>query len=93
MALDLDVAKLRVETRIDPTLVAFIGTVMEWVRERRPLDDIANALTFRERDLKDSRAYLVNERRRRDWSKGIAVPLDYRWPVVRDMIMRVREAA
>ena len=93
MALDLDVAELRAETHIDPALVVFIGTVMEWVHERRPLDAIANALTFRERDLKGSRAYLVNERRRRDWSKGIAVPLDYRWPVVRDMIVRVGEAS
>ncbi|WP_137897092.1 DUF6361 family protein [Sphingomonas sp. 2SG] len=93
MALDLDIAALRTETRIDNDLAAFIETVMEWVRERRPLDAIANALTIRERDLKDVRAYLVNEQRRRDWQKGIATPLDYRWPVVRGMIQCVREAS
>jgi hypothetical protein len=93
MALDLDVAALKSEARIDNDLAAFIETVMEWVRERRPLDAIANALTIRERDLKDVRAYLVNEQRRRDWQKGIATPLDYRWPIVRGMIQCVREAS
>lgn len=93
MALDLDVAALTTETHIDNDLAAFIETVMDWVRERRPLDAIANALTIRERDLKDVRAYLVNEQRRRDWQKGIATPLDYRWPVVRGMIQCVREAS
>ncbi len=73
-ALDLDVAALRSETHIDTRLVEFIETVMEWVRERRPLDAIASALTIRERDLKDVRAYLVNEKRRRDWQKGVATP-------------------
>jgi len=93
MALNLDVAALRAETRIDQALEIFIRTIMEWVRERRPLDAIATAIMIRERDLKDVRAYLVNERRRRDWTKGIATPLDYRWPVVREMIARVREAS
>lgn len=92
-ALGLDVKALREETHIDAALVAFIETVTEWVRERKPLETIAAALTVRERDLKDVRAYLVNEKRRRDWRKGIATPLDYRWPVVRDMIQRVREAS
>lgn len=92
-ALALDVAALRAETHIDTALVAFIQTIMEWVRERRPLDAIANALTIRERDLKDTRAYLVNEQRRRDWQKGVATPLDYRWPVVREMIQCVREVS
>lgn len=93
MALDLDVSALRAETQIDPGLELFIRTIMEWVRERRPLDAIATALTLRERELKDARAYLVNERRRRDWKKAVATPLDYRWPVVREMIARVREAS
>lgn len=93
MALDLDVAALRAETRIDHALELFIRTVKDWIRERAPLDAIAAALTIRERDLKDVRAYLVNERRRRDWAKGIATPLDYRWPVVREMIARIREAS
>jgi hypothetical protein len=92
-ALALDVAALGAETNIDRELVAFIETIMEWVREHRPLDAIANALTIRERDLKDTRAYLVNEQRRRDWQKGVATPLDYRWPVVRAMIQRVREVS
>ena len=43
MALDLDVAALTTETHIDNDLAAFIETVMDWVRERRPLDAIANA--------------------------------------------------
>jgi len=93
LALDLDVAALRTETHIDGALVNFIEAVVEWVRERRPLDAIASTLTMRERDLKDVRAYLVNEQRRRDWRKGTATPLDYRWPVVRDMIQCVREAS
>lgn len=92
-ALALDVAALRTETRIDTNLVVFIETVMEWVRERKPLDAIAKALTLRERDLKDSRAYLLNEQRRRDWQKSVATPLDYRWPVVREMIQRVRNVS
>ena len=93
MALDLDVGALRAETHIDTALVAFIEAIVEWVRERRPLDAIANVLTVRERDLKDVRAYLLNEKRRRDWQKGVATPLDYRWPVVRDMIQCVTEAS
>lgn len=93
MALDLDVAALQIETGIDMELVKFIETVKEWARKKCHLEDIANALTIRERDLKDVRAYLVNEQRRRDWQKGIATPLDYRWPVVREMINCVREAS
>lgn len=92
-ALDLDVEALRIETQIDERLVEFIKTVMEWVREKRSLDALANALTIRERELKDVRAYLLNEQRRRDWHKGIATPLDYRWPVVRNMVQCVREAS
>lgn len=92
-ALDLDVAALRKETQIDDALAKFIETVMEWLRGGKPLEAIAAAMTARERDLKDVRAYLVNEQRRRDWRKGIATPLDYRWPVVREMILRVREAS
>ncbi|NJR80314.1 DUF6361 family protein [Sphingomonas corticis] len=91
-ALDLDVPALRKETNIDDALVKFIEAVIAWVREGKPLEAIAATITARERDLKDVRAYLVNEQRRRDWSKGIASPLDYRWPVVREMILRVREA-
>ncbi|MBD3676838.1 MAG: hypothetical protein HUJ27_00360 [Rhodobacteraceae bacterium] len=92
-ALHLDVGALRTETHIDANLVKFMETIIDWVRERRPLDAIAKALTIRERDLKDARAYLINEKRRRDWQKGIATPLDYRWPVVRNMIKCVRSAS
>lgn len=92
-ALDLDVEALRIATQIDHRLVEFIKSVMEWVRERKSLDALATTLTIRERDLKDVRAYLLNEHRRRDWQKGIATPLDYRWPVVRNMIQCVREAS
>jgi hypothetical protein len=91
-ALDLDVPALRKETNIDDALVKFIEAVIAWVREGKPVEAIAATMTARERDLKDVRAYLVNEQRRRDWSKGVASPLDYRWPVVREMIQRVREA-
>lgn len=93
MALDLNVAMLRSEAQIDNDLVMFIETILEWVRERRPLDSISSALTIRERNLKDLRAYLVNEQRRRDWQKDISTPLDYRWPTVRKMIQRVKEAS
>lgn len=66
---------------------------MDWVRERRPLDALATTLRMRERELKDVRAYLLNEHRRGDWRKGIATPLDYRWPVVRNMVRCVRDAS
>lgn len=92
-ALDLDVEALRAETQIDQRLVDFIKAVVEWARERRPLDALATTLTVRERELKDVRAYLLNEHRRRDWQKGIATPLDYRWPVVRNMVQCVRDAS
>jgi hypothetical protein len=92
-ALDLDVQALRAETQIDHRLVEFIKSVMEWVRERKSLDALATTLTIRERELKDVRAYLLNEHRRRDWQKGIATPLDYRWPVVRNMVQCVRDAS
>lgn len=92
-AMALDLEALKKETGIDVRLLRFIELVTEWVRERRPLEAIARDLTCRERDLKDNRAYLLNYKRRRDWRKGIATPLDYRWPVVRDMIERVREVS
>lgn len=85
-ALALDVEALRATTRIDRKLAHFFDEVMDWTRERRPLEEIARAMEVRERDLKHGRAFLLNEKRRADWRKGIAVPLDYRWPVVRDMI-------
>jgi hypothetical protein len=91
-ALALDIVALREATRIDARLAGFIGTVIDWARADKPLEAIARALEIRERDLKDGRAYLLNEKRRADWRKGIATPLDYRWPVVRDMIECVRSA-
>ena len=92
-ALDLDIEALRIETQIDHRLVEFIKSVTEWVRERKSLDALATTLTIREGELKDVRAYLLSEHRRRDWQKGIATPLDYRWPVVRNMVQSVREAS
>ena len=91
-ALKLDVSQLRSETGIDAKLVRFINVVMNWLRDNGALEDIAGELTIRERYLKENRAYLVNEKRRREWKKTEATPLDYRWPVVRHMIERVREA-
>jgi hypothetical protein len=90
LALDLDLTKLAVETGIDRQLTEFIRVIKEWVRARGPLEAIAKPIVLRERELKNDRAYLVNEKRRRDWSKGIATPLDYRWPVVSRMIECVR---
>jgi hypothetical protein len=92
-ALELDVGALRRETGIDAQLVQFIEIVMAWLRDRGSLEAISRELTIRERDLKDSRAYLLNEKRRRDWRKTVATPLDYRWPVVRHMIDCVMEVS
>lgn len=88
-ALALDVDALRLATRIDAHLSRFVQVVIDWARADQPLDAISRELETRERDLKDGRAYLLNEKRRSDWKKGIAEPLDYRWPVVREMIKRV----
>lgn len=87
--LALDVEALRTATRIDGNLMRFVRVVIEWVRTGGPLEDISRELEARERDLKKERAYLLNEKRRAEWRKGVATPLDYRWPVVREMIMRV----
>lgn len=92
-ALELDVGALQAETKIDAKLVRFVEVLMRWLRDGEPLEAIAKELALRERELKDSRAYLLNEKRRRDWRKSVATPLDYRWPVVRDMIERVREVS
>lgn len=88
-ALALDVEALRTATRIDDNLTRFVQLVIDWVRADRPLDAISRELEIRERDLKDGRAYLLNEKRRSEWKKAVATPLDYRWPVVREMIRRV----
>ncbi len=92
-ALSLDVEVLRTAIRIDGALAAFLETVLDWLRAGRPIEAIARAMERRESDLKHDRAFLVNEKRRRDWRKGVAQPLDYRWPVVRDMIASVRACA
>ena len=88
-ALALDVEALRTATRIDGNLTGFVRTVIEWVRADGQLNCISRELEARERDLKMERAYLLNGRRRAEWRKGVAQPLDYRWPVVREMILRV----
>ncbi len=89
-ALALDIADLQAETGIDARLSSFIAEVMEWLADGGSLKAISRTLEIRERDLKDSRAFLLNEKRRRDWRKAVAGPLDYRWPVVRRMIESVR---
>lgn len=88
--LALDTGELRDAAKIDGRLIAFVEAIVDWVRHDRPLDAMGRILETRERDLKGSRAYLLNEKRRGDWRKGIATPLDYRWPVVREMIECVR---
>lgn len=88
-ALATDVEALRSATRIDGNLASFIQAILDWVRSDGSLDDIARTLETRERDLKHERAYLLNAKRRLEWRKGVATPLDYRWPVVREMIIRV----
>ncbi|RDJ10137.1 hypothetical protein B5K05_13485 [Rhizobium phaseoli] len=88
--LALDVGELRSATRIDSELADFIEAVIDWVRADKPLEAIMRKLETRERDLKGGRAYLLNHKRRADWRKGVATPLDYRWPVVRNMIECVR---
>lgn len=92
-ALGLDVEALRRATGIDARLVRFILVVMDWLRENRPFQAISKEVASREYELKDSRAYLVSEKRRAEWRKGLATPLDYRWPTVRNMIDSVLEAA
>lgn len=91
-ALETDLDALRAATRMDGNLMHFVQEVLEWVRSGAELDGIARALETRERELKRERAYLLNARRRAEWRKGVATPLDYRWPVVREMIIRVGAA-
>jgi hypothetical protein len=88
-ALEIDLDALRAATRMDCNLTRFVQEVLEWVRSGGALDSISRALETRERELKRERAYLLNAKRRADWRKDVATPLDYRWPVVREMIIRV----
>ena len=88
-ALETNLDALRAATRMDGNLTRFVQEVLEWVRSGRKLDGISRALETRERELKRERAYLLNAKRRVDWRKDVAAPLDYRWPVVREMIIRV----
>ena len=87
-ALETNLDALRAATRMDGDLTRFVQEVFEWLRSGGTLDGIARALETRERELKRERAYLLNAKRRADWRKDIATPLDYRWPVVREMIIR-----
>lgn len=91
-ALKTDLDALRAATRIDDNLARFVQEVLEWIRSAGALDGIARALETRERELKRERAYLLNPKRRAEWRKSVATPLDYRWPVVRAMIIRVGAA-
>jgi hypothetical protein len=88
-ALETDLDALRAATSMDGNLTRFVREVLEWVRSGGALDGISRALETRERELKGERAYLLNAKRRVDWRKDVATPLDYRWPVVREMIIRV----
>lgn len=92
-ALELDVEALRISANIDHRLVKFIEAVRDWVGGDAQLAAIADTITVREHELKGGRAYLSNEQRREDWSKGIAEPLDYRWPTVRHLVASAREVA
>lgn len=91
-ALETDLEALGAATRMDGDLKRFVQGVLEWVRIEGALDDISRTLENRERELKLERAYLLNSQRRADWRKDVAIPLDYRWPVVREMIIRVGAA-
>jgi hypothetical protein len=92
-ALRLDVDALKTATGIDRDLRDFMIAMQDWIRDGRPAEAIAKVIAKREHALKGGRAYLVSEKRRADWRKAIAAPLDYRWPTVRAMINRVLEAA
>jgi len=90
-ALELDIDELREDIGMDETLTQFLHSVYKWVADSPPLTSLRPVLTMRERDLKNDRAYLVNKERRQEWMQSdIGAPLDYRWPVVREMIERVR---
>ncbi|MFG1183700.1 DUF6361 family protein [Xanthobacter aminoxidans] len=91
-ALETDLDALRAATRMDKYLTSFVQDVLEWIRSNGALDGISRVLETRERDLKGERAYLINAKRRADWRKGVATPLDYRWPVVQEMIIRLGAA-
>lgn len=88
--LALDIDQLRKAILIDGCLAGLVEAIADWVRTDKPLEAVERILVTRERDLKDGRAYLLNQKRRADWRKNIAMPLDYRWPVVRNMIESVR---
>ena len=88
-ALALDVAGLRRETGFDDRLEAFLLLMQAWIREKRPALELLEPMSSREHDLKGPRAYLANKARREDWRKGLAEPLDYRWPAVRNLIESV----
>lgn len=91
-ALELDIGALRAATRIDEHLTRFVQEILDWLRSNGLLDQISLALEIRERELKRERAFLLNAKRRAEWRKSVATPLDYRWPVVREMIVRVGAA-
>jgi hypothetical protein len=75
-ALELDVEALRVETGMDHRLTTFIEGIKSWTADAGPLAAIEDTIVRREHELKTGRAYLSNERRRVDWSKGVAEPLE-----------------
>jgi hypothetical protein len=91
-ALGLNVEALGQEASLDKPLRDFLCGVQAWVRDEAPLEALHEPFAMREYALKEGRAYLSNAQRREDWSKGVAAPLDYRWPVVRHLINTVLAA-
>ncbi len=91
--LELDVEVLRVETGMDHRLATFVERVKTWTAGGDQLAALEDTIVRREHELKGGRAYLSNERRRVDWRKGVAEPLDYRWPTVAHLVASVLEVA
>jgi hypothetical protein len=88
-ALALDATALRAETGFDIALEDFLILIQTWLDRGGKAEDLLEPITVREHSLKGARAYLSNEERRREWDKGAAQPLDYRWPAVRHLISSV----
>ncbi|MGH7020709.1 MAG: hypothetical protein ACREEY_12550, partial [Brevundimonas sp.] len=79
----------RREAGFDDRLEAFLVLMQAWIRKKLPARELLEPMSAREHHLKGPRAYLSNKARREDWRKGLAQPLDYRWPAVRNLIESV----
>jgi hypothetical protein len=91
-ALALDLNALRLDAPLDRPLYRFLDHLQDWLRAGGAFTDLHDLMVEREQSLKDDRAYLINPTRREDWHKGVAQPLDYRWPVVQRLITDLLEA-